>query len=157
MRAWYTRVMTNSDTVMKYAMRPIICGLAGKLAGMAIGIDSSGGSLEFLNMSLSPSSVIGISVAGATVAAAATHDVVLSRVQSMGYAASTEKAIAPILSGLFTVAAVRLTVGEYTNVRSIMEVGALGALSEIGGTFLHDDIIMPAMSSSGGNAVMAMR
>ena len=97
MRAWYTRVMTNSDTVMKYAMRPIICGLAGKLAGMAIGIDSSGGSLEFLNMSLSPSSVIGISVAGATVAAAASHDVVLTRVQSMGYAASTEKTLHPFL------------------------------------------------------------
>ena len=89
-------------------------------------------------------------------ASAATHDAVLSRVQSMGYAASTEKAIAPILSGLFTIAAVRLSVGEFTDLRSIVEVGGLGALSEISGTYLHDDIIMPAMSSSGGQ-VMAMR
>ena len=148
--------MTNSDTVMKYAMRPIICGLAGKLAGMAIGIDSSGGSLEFLNMSLSPSTVIGISVAAGTVASASVHDAVLSRAQSMNYAASTEKAIAPLLSGLFTIAAVRLSVGEFTDLRSIMEVAAVGAGSEIAGTYLHDDIIMPAMSSSGGQ-VMAMR
>ena len=150
--------MSTSDNIMKYAMRPVICGAVAMLASkIVLGIDSTGGSLVFLNMSLSPSSVIGISVAGATVASAATHDAVLTRVQSMGYAASTEKAIAPILSGLFTIAAVRLSVGEFTDLRSIVEVGAVGALSEISGTYLHDDIIMPAMSSSGGNAVMAMR
>ena len=96
-------------------------------------------------------------MAGATVASAATHDLVLSRAQSRGYAASTEKAIAPALAGLFTIAAVRLSVGEFTDLRSIVEVAAVGGLSEISGTYLHDDIIMPAMSSSGGNAVMAMR
>ena len=147
----------SNDTVMKYIMRPVICGAVAKIAAsMVLGIDSSGGSLEFINMPLSPSTVIAISVAGATVASSATHDAVLTRVQSMGYAASTERAIAPILSGLFTIAAVRLSVGEFTDLRSIVEVAAVGALSEIGGTYLHDDIIMPAMSSSGGQ-VMAMR
>ena len=150
--------MANSDTVMKYLMRPVICGAVAMLASkMVLGIDSSGGSLVFLNTSISPSSVIGLSVVGATAASASVHDLVLSRVQSMNYAASTEKAIAPLLSGLFTIAAVRLSVGEFTDLRSITEVGVLGALSEISGTYLHDDIIMPAMSSSGGNAVMAMR
>ena len=148
----------SSDTVMKYVMRPIICGAVAKIAAsMILGIDSSGGSLELMNMPLAPSSVIAASVAAATVASSAAHDSVLTRVQSMGYAASTERAIAPILSGLFTIAAVRLSVGEFTDLRSIVEVGGLGALSEISGTYLHDDIIMPAMLPSGGNAVMAMR
>ena len=150
--------MSNSDNIMKYAMRPVICGAVAMLASkIVLGIDSSGGSLVFLNTSISPSRVIGLSVVGATAASASVHDLVLSRVQSMNYAARTEKAIAPLLSGLFTIAAVRLSVGEFTDLRSIMEVAAVGALSEIGGTYLHDDIIMPAMSSSGGNAVMAMR
>ena len=38
-----------------------------------------------------------------------------------------------------------------------MEVAAVGAGSEIAGTYLHDDIIMPAMLSSSGGQVMAMR
>ena len=74
-----------SNTVMKYVLKPTICGIVGKLAASAlIGVDGSG-SLPLFGMDWAPSTVIGISVAGATVAAAATHDIVLVRVQSMGY------------------------------------------------------------------------
>jgi hypothetical protein len=151
--------MANSDTVMKYAMRPVICGIVGKLAAsMVLGIDSSGGSLPLGGMDWSPSTVIGVSIAGATAASSALHDTVLTRVKSMNWAAeSTEKAVAPILAGLLSVVAVRFTVGPLSDLRAIMEIAAVGGLSEISGTYLHDDIIMPAVSSSGGNAVMAMR
>ena len=95
----------SNNTVMKYVMKPAICGIVGKLAASAlIGVDGSG-SLPLFGMDWAPSTVIGVSVAGATIAAAATHDIALTRVQSMGYADSTEKFIAPALAAAFTIAA----------------------------------------------------
>ena len=145
----------SSDTVMKYVMKPAICGIVGKLAASAlIGADGSG-SLPLFGMDWAPSTVIGISVAGAaTVAAAATHDVVLTRVQSMGYSESTEKIIAPALAAAFTIAAVRFTVGPLGDLRSIFELAAIGAGSEVGGTYLND-VLVPMMSSP--HSVQAMR
>ena len=72
LRVWYIHNMSN-NTVMKYVMKPAICGIVGKLAASAlIGVDGSG-SLPFAGMDWAPSTVIGISVAGATVAAAANQ------------------------------------------------------------------------------------
>ena len=146
--------MSNNNTVMKYVMKPAICGIVGKLAASAlIGVDGSG-SLPLFGMDWAPSTVIGVSVAGATIAAAATHDIVLVRVQSMGYSESTEKIIAPALAAAFTIAAVRFTVGPLGDLRSIFELAAIGAGSEVGGTYLHD-VLMPMMSSP--HTVQAMR
>ena len=145
----------SNDTVMKYVMKPVICGIVGKLAASAlIGVDAGAGSLPLLGMDWAPSTVIGVSVAGATVAAAAVHDTVLVRVQSMGYADSTEKFIAPALAAGFTIAAVRFTVGPLGDLRSIFEIAALGGGSEVAGTYLHD-ALMPMMSSP--HPLQAMR
>ena len=153
LRAWYIHNMSN-NTVMKYVMKPAICGIVGKLAASAlIGVDGSG-SLPLFGMDWAPSTVIGVSVAGATIAAAATHDIVLTRVQSMGYAESTEKFIAPALAAAFTIAAVRFTIGPLGDLRSIFELAAIGGGSEVGGTYLHD-ALMPMMSSP--HTVQAMR
>ena len=66
-------------------------------------------------MDWTPSTSIGVSVTGAIIAAAATLDVVVTRVQGfspmMGYAESTEKIIAPDLAAAFTIATVRFTIG----------------------------------------------
>ena len=146
----------SNNTVMKYVMKPAICGIVGKLAASAlIGVDGSG-SLPLFGMDWAPSTVIGVSVAGATIAAAATHDIVLVRVQNMnmGYSESTEKIIAPALAAAFTIAAVRFTVGPLGDLRSIFELAAIGAGSEVGGTYLHD-VLMPLMASP--HTVQAMR
>ena len=149
----YIHNMSN-NAVMKYAMKPILCGVVAKVAASTlIGVDGSG-SLPLFGMDWAPSTVIGISVAGATVAAAATHDIVLTRVQSMGYSESTEKIIAPALAAAFTIAAVRFTVGPLGDLRSIFELAAIGGGSEVGGTYLHD-VLMPMMSSP--HTVQAMR
>ena len=146
----------SNNTVMKYVMKPAICGIVGKIAASAlIGVDGSG-SLPLFGMQLSPSSVIGASVAAATIATAATHDIVLTRIQSMGYAHSTEKFIAPALAAGFTIAAVRFTIGPLGDLRSIFELAAIGAGSEVGGDYLHG-AIMPMMASSSSVSVMAMR
>ena len=146
----------SNNTVMKYVMKPAICGIVGKLAASAlIGVDGSG-SLPLFGMDWAPSTVIGISVAGATIAAAATHDIVLTRVQSMGYSESTEKIIAPALAAAFTIATVRFTVGPLGDLRSIFELAAIGAGSEVGGTYLHD-VLVPMMASASPHTVQAMR
>ena len=153
LRVWYNS-MSNNSALMKYGMRPVLCGAVAKLAASAlIGVDGSG-SLPLFGMDWAPSTVIGVSVAGATIAAAATHDIVLTRVQSMGYADSTEKIIAPALAAAFTIAAVRFTVGPLGDLRSIFELAVLGGGAEITGSYLHD-VIMPLMASP--REVMAMR
>ena len=79
----------NNPMVHSYVIKPVICGIVGKLAPSAlIGVDGSG-SLPLFGMDWAPSTVVGVSVAAATIATAATHDVVLTRIQSMGYAEST--------------------------------------------------------------------
>ena len=145
----------SNNTVMKYVMKPAICGIVGKLAASAlIGVDGSG-SLPLFGMDWAPSTVIGVSVAGATIASAATHDIVLTRIQSMGYADSTEKFVAPALAAAFTIAAVRFTIGPLGgDLRSIFELAAIGAGSEVGGDYLHG-AIMPMMSSP--HPLQAMR
>jgi len=77
------------------------------------------------------------------VAAAATHDIVLVRVQSMGYSESTEKIIAPALAAAFTIAAVRFTVGPLGDLsRFEIHLRAGGdrwwvrGRSEVSGTYL---------------------
>ena len=87
-------------------------------------------------------------------AAAAIHDIVLVRVQSMGYSESTEKIIAPALAAAFTIAAVRFTVGPLGDLRSIFELAAIGGGSEVGGTYLND-VLVPMMSPP--HTVQAMR
>ena len=144
----------SNTAVMKYVMKPAICGIVGKLAASTlIGVDGSG-SLPLFGMDWAPSTVIGVSVAGATIAAAAVHDTVLIRVQSMGYAESTEKFIAPALAAAFTIAAARYLIGP-VDLRSAFELAAIGAGSEVGGTYLHD-VLMPMMSSA-PHTVQAMR
>jgi len=140
--------------VHSYVLKPVICGIVGKLAASAlIGVDGSG-SLPLFGMDWAPSTVIGVSVAAATIATAATHDIVLTRIQSMGYVESTEKIIAPAMAAAFTIAAVRFTIGPLGDLRSIFELAAIGAGSEVGGDYLHG-AIMPMMASP--HPLQAMR
>ena len=146
--------MTNT-MVHSYIMKPAIAAVIGKIAASAlIGVDGSG-SLPLFGMDWAPSTVVGVSVGAAVIASAATHDVVLARFQTMGWADAESKIIAPALAAVFTIAAVRYTIGPLGDLRSVFELAAIGAGSEIGGDYAHS-AIMPLMSSSSG-AVMAMR
>ena len=135
--------------VYSYIMKPILAGVVGKIAASAlIGVDGSG-SLPLFGMDWAPSTVIGVSVGAATIASAATHDMVLARFQTMGWADAESKIIAPALAAVFTIAAVRYTIGPLGDLRSVFELAAIGAGSEIGGDYAHS-AIMPLMSSSSG-------
>ena len=145
--------MTNT-AIHAYLMKPTLAAVVGKIAAsVLIGVDGSG-SLPLFGMEWAPSTVVGVSVGAAVVATAATHDMVLARFQSMGYADAESKIIAPAHAAVFTIAAVRYTIGPLGDLRSVFELAAIGAGSEIGGTYLHD-AIMPMMSSP--HPLQAMR
>ena len=148
--------MTNT-MMHSYIMKPALAAVVGKIAAAAlIGVDGSG-SLPLFGMEWAPSTVVGVSVGAAVVATAATHDMVLARFQSMGWADAESKVIAPALAAVFTVAAVRYTIGPLGDLRSVFELAAIGAGSEIGGDYAHT-IIMPLIeNASSGGQVMAMR
>jgi hypothetical protein len=113
----------NNPMVRSCVMKPVICGIVGKLAASAlIGVGGSG-SLPLFGMDWAPSIVIGVSVAGATIATAATHDIVHTR-YTQGFSPwatqrAQKKFIAPAMAAAFTISAVR-----FTDLRSIFELAA---------------------------------
>ena len=146
--------MTNT-MMHSYVMKPALAAVVGKIAASVIGVDGSG-SLPLGGFEWAPSSVVAASVAAAVVATAATHDMVLARFQSMGWADAESKVIAPALAAVFTIAAVRYTIGPLGDLRSVFELGLLGGASEIGGEWAHT-AIMPFIEGASSGQVMAMR
>ena len=147
--------MTNT-AIHAYLMKPALAAVVGKIAASVIGVDGSGGSLPLFGISWAPSTVVAVSVGGAVIATAATHDMVLARFQSMGWADAESKVIAPALAAVFTIAAVRYTIGPLGDLRSVFELAAIGAGSEIGGDYAHT-AIMPLLEGASSGQVMAMR
>ena len=147
--------MTNT-AIHAYLMKPALAAVVGKIAAsVLIGVDGSG-SLPLFGMEWAPSTVVGVSVGAAVVATAATHDMVLARFQSMGWADAESKVIAPALAAVFTIAAVRYTIGPLGDLRSVFELGLLGGASEIGGEWAHT-AIMPFIEGANSGQVLAMR
>ena len=147
--------MTNT-AIHAYLMKPALAAVVGKIAAsVLIGVDGNG-SLPLFGMSWEPSTVVAVSVGAAVIATAATHDMVLARFQSMGYADAESKIIAPALAAVFTIAAVRYTIGPLGDLRSVFELAAIGAGSEIGGDYAHT-AIMPLIEGASSGQVMAMR
>ena len=147
--------MTNT-AIHAYLMKPALAAIIAKAASATlIGVDGSG-SLPLFGMEWAPSTVVGVSVGAAVIATAATHDMVLARFQSMGYADAESKIIAPALAAVFTIAAVRYTIGPLGDLRSVFELAALGAGSEIGGDYAHT-VIMPLIEGASSGQVLAMR
>ena len=139
-----------------YIMKPALAAVVGKIAAAAlIGVDGSG-SLPLFGMEWAPSTVVGVSVGAAVIATEATKTMVLEKFQSMNWADAESKVIAPALAAVFTIAAVRYTIGPLGDLRSVFELAAIGAGSEIGGDYAHT-AIMPLISAASSGQVMAMR
>ena len=63
------------------------------------------------------------------------------------------KALAPALTAAATIAAAYVSIGPVSDLRAALELGALGAGSEIGGAYAHS-MIMSLMNR--GSAVQAI-
>ena len=134
---------------MAPAMKGAIAGIA---ASVVLGVGDS--KLSLGGMVLGAPTVIGISVAGASLASELGHDYVLSKIKPNASLADFEaKALAPALTAAATIAAAYVTIGPVTDMRAALELAAVGAGSEIGGAYAHS-MVMSLMR--GNNPVHAI-
>ena len=126
--------------------------IAGIAASVVLGVGDS--KLALGGMVWSAPTVIGISVAGASLASELSHDFILSKIKPNASLADFEaKALAPALTAAATIAAAYVTIGPVTDMRAALEMAAVGAGSEIGGAYAHS-MVMSLMR--GNNPVHAI-
>ena len=145
--------MFDDPRFHKYAMAPAMKGaIAGIAASVVLGVGDS--KLALGGMVWSAPTVIGISVAGASLATELGHDLLLAKIKPNASLADFEqKALSPLLTAAATIAAAYVTIGPVTDMRAALELAAVGAGSEIGGTYAHS-MIMSLMNRN--NAVQAI-
>ena len=139
---------------MKYGMQPLVKGLVGGIAAhVALGVGDS--KLSLGGMVWSAPTVIGISVAGASIVSSLSHDFVLMTIKgnNASLAELEQRTLAPLLTAAATIGAAYVTIGPVTDLRAALELAAIGAGAEIGGTYAHS-MIMSLMQ--GSNPVQAI-
>ena len=143
----------NDPRLMKYGMAPAIkSAIAGIAASVVLGVGDS--KLSLGGMVLGAPMVIGVSVAGASLASELSHDYILAKIKPNASLADFEaKALAPALTAAATIAAAYVTIGPVTDMRAALELAAVGAGSEIGGSYSHS-MVMSLMR--GNNPVHAI-
>ena len=144
--------MFDDQRFHKFFMAPAMKGaIAGIAASVVLGVGDS--KLSLGGMVWSAPTVIGISVAGASLATELSHDLILAKIKPNASLADFEaKALAPALTAAATIAAAYVSIGPVSDLRAALELGALGAGSEISGTYAHSMI----MSLMNRNAVQAI-
>ena len=139
-----------NPTAQTYIVKPAIVGGCAALASKFF--VGGSGTLPLFGMDWSPSTVIGVSCAGASIAAGLSHDYVLKMIrgQSVATAELEAKVLAPALTALATVGAAYVTIGPVSDLRAAFELAAIGAGSEIAGTYVHNMVqpyFMPAVGA----------
>ena len=145
--------MFDDPRFHKYAMAPAMKGaIAGIAASVVLGVGDS--KLSLGGMVWSAPTVIGVSVAGASIVSELSHDYILAKIKPNASLADFEaKALAPALTAAATIAAAYVTIGPVTDMRAAIALAAVGAGAEIGGTYAHS-MVMSLMR--GNNPVHAI-
>ena len=111
-------------------MAPLVKGVvAGAFASYYIG---PVGKVPLLGMPVPPSVLIGSSVAGASLVASLSHDMVLAKIKGNKYVDLEGKALSMVLTGAATVGAGVFSLGSL-DYKAMGELFAIGAGSEIAG------------------------
>ena len=130
-------------------MAPLVKGVvAGAFASYYVG---DVGKVPLFGMPVPASVLIGSSVAGASLVGALSHDMVLAKIKGNKYVDLEGRALSMVLTGGATVAAGVFSIGGL-DYKAMGELFALGAGSEIAGSYAHDTI-MSAMMSGHANAL----
>ena len=127
-----------TPNMQTYVVKPAIVGGCAALASKFF--VGGSGSLPLFGMEWSPSTVIGVSCAGASIAAGLSHDYVLKMIkgQSVQTAELEAKVLAPALTAVATIGAAYVTIGPVSDLRAALELAAIGAGSEVAGTYVHN-------------------
>ena len=134
-------------------MAPAIKGaIAGIATSVVLGVGDS--KLSLGGMTIGAPMVVGVSVAGASLASELSHNYILAKIKPNASLADFEaKALAPALTALATIGASYITIGPVTDMRAALELAAVGAGAKIGGSYAHG-MIMSLMQ--GNHAVQAI-
>ena len=121
-----------------YVVKPALVGGCAALASKFF--VGGSGTLPLLGMEWSPSTVIGVSCAGASIAAGLSHDYVLKMIKGQSVATQEleAKVLAPALTAVATIGAAYVTIGPVSDLRAALELAAIGAGSEVAGTYVHN-------------------
>ena len=143
----------NDPRLQKYAVSPAIKGaIAGIAASVVLGVGDS--KLSLGGMVWSAPTVIGLSVSGASLVSELSHDYILAKIKPNAQLADFEqKALAPLLTAAATIGAAYVTIGPVTDMRAALELAAIGAGAEIGGSYAQSTL-MSLMQ--GSNPVQAI-
>ena len=140
----------DSPTLHTYLMGPVVKGVvAGAFASYYIGGEV--GKLPLMGISVSPAVLIGSSVAGASLVSALTHDMVLAKIKGNRYVDLEGRALSMALTGAASIAMGTAALGPL-DMKAMGELFALGAASEIAGSYAHD-LIMSAMMPGGASGL----
>ena len=129
-----------TPNMQTYVVKPAIVGGVAAVASRFFVGGSGTGTLPLFNMEWSPSTVIGVSCAGASIAAGLSHDYVLKMIKGQSVATQEleAKVLAPALTALATVGAAYVTIGPVSDLRAALELAAIGAGSEVAGSYVHN-------------------
>ena len=126
----------SSPEFHKYAMGPAIKGAIAGVAGQIY----MGGAVEtvpLFGMGVKPGYLFAATVASGSIASELAHDFVLDKIHGNGRWANAEKmALAPALTAAGSIGAGYLLIGNI-DARGMLELGALGAGSEVAGAYAH--------------------
>ena len=126
-----------TPNMQTYVVKPaIVGGVAAVASKFFVG---GSGTLPLFGMEWSPSTVIGVSCAGASIAAGLSHDYVLKMIKGQSVATQEleAKALAPALTALATIGAAYVTIGPVSDLRAALELAAIGAGSEVAGAYIY--------------------
>ena len=139
----------DSPAVHQYLMAPLVKGaVAGLFTSYYIG---PVGKVSLMGMPVSASVLIGTSVAGASLVSALSHDMILAKIKGNKYYDLEGRTLSMLLTGGASVGVGVATLGTL-DVKAMGELFALGAASEIAGSYAHD-MIMSAMMPGGASAL----
>ena len=127
-----------TPNMQTYVVKPaIVGGVAAVASKFFVG---GSGTLPLFGMDWSPSTVIGVSCAGASIAASLSHDHVLKMIKGQSVATQEleAKVLAPALTAVATIGAAYVTIGPVSDLRAALELAAIGAGSEVAGTYVHN-------------------
>ena len=131
------------------AIKGAIAGVAGQIY-MGGAVDT----VPLFGMGVKPGVIFAATVAAGSIGSELAHDYVLDRIHGNGRWANAEKmALAPALTAAGSIGAGYLLIGNL-DARGMVELGALGAGSEIAGAYAHGFVMSAINGDSAVSAVM---
>jgi hypothetical protein len=134
--------MDTGKVMRQYVGHPLLVGASAGVLTMAL-VGNQGGVMIGSTL-VSPAMAIGISCAAADVVGQVAGNYLKTLPQSNKLAESEKKLLSPGLTGMATLATVQMFIGKPYGFTSYIKVFALGATSEIAGSYVAG-MISPLM------------